>query len=94
LAGALKDVEAVSAAGSAITFPMMFLSGSFIPLETMPSYMQTLAQLLPLTYLSNGLRDSLITGEVYSVLFNLAIVSIFGIIMIALGSKLTKWQDL
>ena len=34
----VKDEDAANAAASAITFPMMFLAGTFIPLETMPEY--------------------------------------------------------
>jgi len=94
LAGILKDVEAVSAVGSALTFPMMFLSGSFIPLEVMPSYMQTLAKFLPLTYLSNGLRDALVTGDSNSAVFNLIVIAVFSLIMIVLGAKFTRWKEL
>jgi ABC-2 type transport system permease protein len=35
----VKDEDAANAAASAITFPMMFLAGTFIPLETMPEYL-------------------------------------------------------
>jgi ABC-2 type transport system permease protein len=93
LAGVLKDVEAVSAAGNALSFPMMFLSGSYIPLEIMPSYMQTFAQFLPLTYLSNGLRAALVTGDTNSAIMNLAIVLAMGMVMILLGSRLTRWKE-
>jgi ABC-type uncharacterized transport system permease subunit len=33
---------------SAVTFPMLFLAGTFIPLEKMPDYLQTIAKFLPL----------------------------------------------
>jgi len=33
LGGLIKDVEAASGAGNAIAFPMMFLSGAFIPID-------------------------------------------------------------
>jgi ABC-2 type transport system permease protein len=35
-----KDEETANAAASAMTFPMMFLSGSFFPLEQMLDYLQ------------------------------------------------------
>ncbi|MFA5314267.1 MAG: ABC transporter permease, partial [Methanomassiliicoccales archaeon] len=50
-----KDEESANAAASAITFPMMFLSGSFFALESMPSYLQMIAKVMPLTYLNEGL---------------------------------------
>jgi len=42
------DENAANAAASATTFPMLFLAGTFIPRETMPDYLQTVAKLLPL----------------------------------------------
>jgi len=42
------DENAANAAASAITFPMLFLASTFIPRETMPDYLQTVAKLLPL----------------------------------------------
>ena len=42
------DENAANVAASAITFPMLFLAGTFIPRETMPDYLQTVAKLLPL----------------------------------------------
>ena len=47
LSGLVKDVEAASAIGNAIAFPMMFLSGTYFPLEFMPSYLQTVATRCP-----------------------------------------------
>ncbi|MBM4400678.1 MAG: hypothetical protein FJ045_01880, partial [Crenarchaeota archaeon] len=52
LSGFIKDVEAASAIGNAIAFPMMFLSGTYFPMEIMPSYLQTISKALPLTYVS------------------------------------------
>jgi len=43
------------ATGNAIAFPMMFLSGTYFPLEVMPPYLQTVSKALPLIYL---LKDS------------------------------------
>ncbi len=56
LAGVIKDIEAANAVGNAIAFPMMFLSGTYFPLEIMPSYLQSVSKALPLTYFSEGLK--------------------------------------
>jgi ABC-2 type transport system permease protein len=60
LSGFIKDVEAASAIGNAIAFPMMFLSGTYFPLELMPSYIQTISKVLPLTYFSEGFKYSML----------------------------------
>ena len=43
-----SDEDTANAAASAITFPMLFLGGTFIPRATMPDYLQNVARLLPL----------------------------------------------
>ncbi len=93
LAGIVTDVEAASAAGNAVAFPMMFLSGTFWSPEIMPAWMQSLAGYLPLTYLSNGLRSAFILRHLPSALGNLAVLSVMAALLILLGSLVTKWQE-
>ncbi|WP_449540247.1 ABC transporter permease [Ferdinandcohnia sp. Marseille-Q9671] len=42
------------------SFLMMFLSGIFFPVETMPDWLQPISNILPLTYFAEGLRDSMV----------------------------------
>ncbi len=44
------------------TMPMMFLSGVFFPLETMPWIFQKIAYLFPLTYANDALRAVMLKG--------------------------------
>jgi len=93
LGGLVKDVEAASALGNAIAFPMMFLSGTYFPMEFMPSYLQSVARVLPLTYLSGGLRYALIYKYAEGVFTNMAVVSALAVAFIILGSVLTRWKE-
>lgn len=45
-----------------ITMPMMFVSGVFYPIETMPWIFQKLAYILPLTYVNDALRAVMLKG--------------------------------
>ncbi len=45
-----------------ITMPMMFISGVFYPIETMPWIFQKLAYILPLTYMNDALRAVMLKG--------------------------------
>jgi ABC-2 type transport system permease protein len=89
----VKDEDAANAAASAVTFPMLFLAGTFIPLETMPDYLQIVAKFLPLTYLNYGLRDAMILGDTASALYNMMIVLIAGAIFFVIGSIITDWRE-
>jgi ABC-2 type transport system permease protein len=88
-----KDEETANAAASAVTFPMMFLSGSFFPLEQMPSYLQAFSKVLPLTYLNNGLRDTMVYANSNSALGNLAVISVIAVVFMVLGAYLSKWKE-
>jgi len=89
----VKGSDAADAAGNAITFPMMFLSGTFFPLEMMPDFLQQIAKVLPLTYLNNGLRDSMVYGNVTSALTNTAIMLGVGAFFIIIGALITSWRE-
>jgi len=89
----VKESDSADAAANAITFPMMFLSGSFFPLEMMPEFLREIAKVLPLTYLNNGLRDSMVYGNASSALYNTAIVLVVGIFFIIVGSLITNWRE-
>ncbi|MCZ3365770.1 MULTISPECIES: ABC transporter permease [Methanobacterium] len=45
-----------------ITMPMMFVSGVFYPIETMPWIFQKLAYIFPLTYVNDALRAVMLKG--------------------------------
>jgi len=89
----VKETDSADAAANAITFPMMFLSGSFFPLETMPEFLREIANVLPLTYLNNGLRESMVYGNTSNALYNTAIVLAVGIAFIIIGSLITSWRE-
>jgi ABC-2 type transport system permease protein len=93
IAGALRDVEAVSGASNALAFPMMFLSGTFWPLEMMPDYMQIIAKAFPLTYYIQALKVSMIADDILIILYNSLMLIIFTMVFVLLGSYLTKWKQ-
>ncbi len=93
LSGLVKDVEAASAIGNAIAFPMMFLSGVYFPLEVMPSYIQTIAKVLPLTYFADGLRYAMIYKYPEGIYTNMAIVAVLAVGFIIIGSLMTRWKE-
>jgi len=90
---AIKDPESGVAVANAIGFPMMFLSGSFFPLDMMPHFLQLIATALPLTYFNNGLRDTMVYGNTGGAIINLLIVVVIGFIFFFLASRLMSWKE-
>lgn len=52
----LGTAEATQAAGQTLMFLLTFLSSAFVPLATMPGWLQTIARLNPVTYAVDALR--------------------------------------
>lgn len=89
----VKDPESAAAVSNAIGFPMMFLSGSFWDLEASPVYLQIISKVMPLTYVNDGLRDTMVYGNESSALVNLAIVVVLGLAFFVLASRLMSWRQ-
>ena len=66
--------------------PMMFVSGVFYPIETMPWFFQKLAYVFPLTYANDALRAVILKGagitEIWS---DIMILLAFTFIFFTLG---------
>ena len=60
---AVREVFEAQTLANFIRFPMMFLGGVFVPLISMPAWLQILARLLPLTYSVEALRAALSGGS-------------------------------
>lgn len=89
----IKDPESGAAISNVIGFPMMFLSGSFWPIDSMPMYMQVIARALPLTYFNEGLRDTMVYGNTGGSIMNLIVVIAIGLVLFVLASRLMSWKE-
>jgi ABC-2 type transport system permease protein len=72
---------------------MIFLSGSIFPVGRLPWFLQDIAAISPLTYLNNGLRSAMTSGEMANAWANLAIVCTVAIALFAIGVITLKWRD-
>jgi len=89
----VKEEETADMAGGAISFPMMFLAGTFFPLEQMPAFLQSFAKILPLYYVNEGLRNAMIYLDFDKAMFNMIIVIVFAVVFFVIGVLLTKWKE-
>jgi ABC-2 type transport system permease protein len=62
LASFLKTEEQATGVVQVVQMPLMFLSGIFFPFDFMPDFLRSIARLLPLTYLGDGLRQTMVNG--------------------------------
>ena len=69
-----------------LTMPMMFVSGVFYPIETMPWIFQKIAYLFPLTYLNDAMRGVMLKGSgIGDIWIDIVVLSAFLIVFFAVG---------
>jgi ABC-2 type transport system permease protein len=89
----VKEAESAQAAANAVMFPMMFLAGTFFPLEMMPDFLKVIAKVLPLYYVNEGLRASMITMNNNIIIVSATVIFVFSMVVFILGVLLTTWKD-
>jgi ABC-2 type transport system permease protein len=78
--------------GAVILYPMIALSGLFVPLQALPPGLQAVARVLPLTY-AVSLLQGIWKGEAWSAHMGdvAALIAIF-VICTALSAKVFRWE--
>lgn len=70
------------------SMPMMFVSGVFYPIETMPWILQKLAYIFPLTYLNDAMRGVMLKGQTLGdVWIDLVVLLGFTVLFFIIGVK-------
>ena len=88
-----KDPETAGVIGNIVTFPMMFLSGTFFPISLMPLYLQDIAHVLPLFYVVEGLNNVMVYGNYTGAIIDLSVIAIITTIVFVLAARLFKWRE-
>lgn len=89
-----KTQQAIMAIGNLVTFPQMFLSGIFYPIDILPGWLQPLAEILPLSFLATALRELMVDGAAAaSLLPQFAGLAAWNGICLFLAVRLFKWKE-
>lgn len=89
-----KTQQAIMAIGNLVTFPQMFLSGIFYPIDILPELIQPIAQVLPLSFLADAVRQIVVDGAgLGDLLSNLAGLLIWSIVALLAAIRLFAWKD-
>ena len=85
--------ESAAVVGNLITFPMMFLSGTFFQVSQMPMYLQGVAHVLPLYYVIDGLTSVMIYGNYGAAVFDIGVLIVIAIVFFALAVRFFEWRE-
>jgi ABC-2 type transport system permease protein len=89
-----RSQQSIMAIGNLVTFPQLFLSGVFYPIDILPELIQPLARLLPLSFLADALRNIIIDGAtLLQQAGNLLGLGVWGLLLLLLAVRLFVWKD-
>jgi ABC-2 type transport system permease protein len=87
IASLVKTRERFMGVGQVITLPLFFASNAIYPISIMPTWLQVVATINPLSYMVDGLRSLMLTGTTAGVGLDIGILA-----AVALGiSLLSAW---
>ncbi|NLE03311.1 MAG: ABC transporter permease [Crenarchaeota archaeon] len=76
--------------GQLLTMPLFFASNAIYPISMMPTWLQIISQVNPLTYQVDALRALMITGGTssYGIFLDLTVLTLTVIVLVLIGSKM------
>ena len=85
IASIVKTRERFMGIGQTITLPLFFASNAIYPISMMPSWLQVVANINPLSYMVDGIRALLVTGNLTRLSYDIVVLAIvtFGISLLS-----------
>jgi len=90
--GIAPDTKVASVIASILYFPMLIFSGATLPYEVMPSALQNVADILPLTQGIKLLKAASLGLPVENALLPIIIMAVLAIVCITVAIKCFKWE--
>jgi ABC-2 type transport system permease protein len=95
VASVAKSQQSVGAIGNLVIFPQIFLSGIFYPVESLPGFLQSVAGILPLTFVANAMRAVMTEGAALAAIVpDLIGMAIWLVVGLLLAVRLFVWKDI
>ena len=90
---AARTPESAALIGNIVTFPMMFLSGTFFTVSSFPAGLQVFAHVLPLYYVIDGLNQVMLFANTGRALGDLLVVLAASVVVFVAAVRLFRWRD-
>ena len=93
LASFLKTEEQATGVVQVVQMPMMFLSGIFFSFTFLPGFLQTIARLMPLTYLADAMRQVMVNGtQVAPLGLDIAVLAGWLVVCLGIAARTFRWE--
>ncbi|MEQ8954797.1 MAG: ABC transporter permease [Gammaproteobacteria bacterium] len=94
LGSVAKTQESIGAIGNLVIMPQIFLSGIFYPIESMPEVIQPVAYVLPLSFVSTGMREIANAGATLAeVMPSLIGIAVWLVLSFVLATRMFVWKE-
>ena len=87
----VKDVESAQAAGFVWVFPLVFASSAFVPVATMPGWLQAFAEVNPVTVTVDSVRALVLGGGLWEHLWK-SLAWIAGILIVFVRLAISRYR--
>jgi len=83
-----RSASFVQGVSTLVVFPLIFLSGTYVPTNTLPDWLQAFVNVNPITYVVSAIRELFNQGTIgndfwFSLIGSLMIVAIFAPVTLA-----------
>ncbi len=93
LTAAVRSAEGSSAVVNAVYLPMAFISGSFFSPHSFPGFLEAIAEILPLTYFIDLVRDILLAHRpIWRSWESVAVIAAWGAVGLVAARRWFRWQ--
>ncbi len=94
LAHAIPHFDAVPAYVNLVVLPLIFISGTFYSTDELPAALDSIANVLPLKHVIDGLRDAMVGGGgLGSELGHLAALAAWAAVGVTLAVRYFRWEQ-
>lgn len=89
-----RNQETADSLANGVSFPMLFLSGVFFPVDAAPEWLQPIMRVMPLRYLVDGLRNLMVRDSTLPAEWlNILVMLLTGLVGFMLALRFFRWES-
>lgn len=93
VSGIANSESTIPPIANVITLPQFLLAGTFVPVDSFPSWLQPVCRVMPLTYLNDAFRKIAFEGQhLWNVGLELGVIALWGVAVYIVAVRVFRWE--
>jgi len=93
VSGIANSESTIPPIANVITLPQFLLAGTFVSVDSFPSWLQPICRIMPLTYLNDAFRKIAFEGQhLWNVGLELGVIALWGIVVYIVAVRVFRWE--